>query len=71
METASGSAGAEGLRRGMAATNGLHVVMVADEPAGGGDGVVYGLFECHQAASPDPGPSPERAQQRRQPKRRG
>jgi hypothetical protein len=35
-------------RRRLRATKGLHVVMVADEAPGRGEGTVYGFFECHQ-----------------------
>jgi hypothetical protein len=48
MEVSANSPGVSDFRRRMRATNGLHVVMVADEAASETEGTVYGLFECHQ-----------------------
>jgi hypothetical protein len=48
MEVPANSPSMSDFRRRMRATNGLHVVMVADEATSRGEGAVYGLFECHQ-----------------------
>ena len=61
----------DAFHRRMRSTKGLHVVMVADEATGRGEGTVYGLFECHLPPS-DPvtarRPRPQRPQPQKRPK---
>lgn len=65
MEVPAGSPGMSDFRRRMRATKGLHVVMVADEATSGGEGTVYGFFECHQPLSKGPRRSDERRGEKR------
>ena len=67
MEVPANSPSMSDFRRRMRATNGLHVVMVADEATSRGEGSVYGLFECHQPLPKGPrqGKRPRGAKRRK------
>lgn len=58
MEAEAANPGIQDFHRRMRDTKGLHVVMVADQGTSRGEGIVYGLFECHQPPPPAPAPPP-------------
>ncbi|MGH7749238.1 MAG: hypothetical protein ACREQ5_31400, partial [Candidatus Dormibacteria bacterium] len=66
MELAADEPALDLFRERLRSSKGHHVVMVADEASSRGEGMVFGLFECHQP----PSAPPERTRTARAPRRK-